>query len=297
MHSFRANDPRPQESLSTWLEMSAPENSELVLRLSIFVGAFIIFAGLEAAFPRRQRAHLRIRRWPGNIGISFIAQLFVRLLVPVSAIAIAAYAATNNSGLLNQIELPRWVEVVAGVLLLDLVIYAQHVVFHAVPILWRCHRMHHSDTDIDTSTAIRFHPLEIVMSAFLKLAAVYLLGVSAFAVLLFEILLNASAMFNHSNLRIPVAIDQVLRLFIVTPDMHRVHHSVIPKETNSNFGFNFPWWDRLFRTYQAQPVDGHTEMRIGLEEFRDARELRLDRLLTQPFRNSRDWHSRTSDKS
>jgi sterol desaturase/sphingolipid hydroxylase (fatty acid hydroxylase superfamily) len=174
--------------------------------------------------------------------------------------------------------------VVASVILLDLAIYFQHVLFHAVPLLWRLHRMHHADLDVDVSTGLRFHPFEILLSMVIKFAVVVALGAPATAVLLFEILLNATSMFNHSNIRFPVGFDRLLRWFVVTPDMHRVHHSIVSRETNSNFGFNLPWWDRLFGTYRAQPAAGHEAMTLGIEQFRDPRELGLDRMLLQPFR-------------
>jgi sterol desaturase/sphingolipid hydroxylase (fatty acid hydroxylase superfamily) len=176
--------------------------------------------------------------------------------------------------------------VIATVVVLDLFIYLQHVMFHAVPALWRLHRMHHADLDFDVTTGARFHPIEIVLSMLIKLAAVVVLGAPPVAVLIFEVVLNATAMFNHGNLRLPLAVDRVLRLFVVTPDMHRVHHSIVPAETNSNFGFNLPWWDRLLGTYRAQPAAGHVVMTIGLDDFREASDQRLDRMLIQPFRGS-----------
>jgi sterol desaturase/sphingolipid hydroxylase (fatty acid hydroxylase superfamily) len=184
----------------------------------------------------------------------------------------------------NVVPVPAWIAVGVSVILLDLAIYFQHVLFHAVPLLWRLHRMHHADLDIDVSTGLRFHPIEILLSMVIKLAVVIALGAPAVAVLIFEILLNATSMFNHSNVRMSEGFDRVLRWFVVTPDMHRVHHSVLARETNSNFGFNLPWWDRLFGTYRAQPAAGHEVMTIGIEQFRDPRELGLDRMLLQPFR-------------
>jgi sterol desaturase/sphingolipid hydroxylase (fatty acid hydroxylase superfamily) len=175
--------------------------------------------------------------------------------------------------------------VVLSVVILDLAIYLQHVLFHAVPALWRLHRMHHADLEFDVSTGLRFHPVEILLSTVIKLAVVAALGAPALAVVIFEVLLNATSMFNHSNVRVPLGIDRMLRWLVVTPDMHRVHHSITPRETNSNFGFNLPWWDRLFGTYRAQPQAGHEAMTIGIEQFRDVRELRLDRMLLQPFRD------------
>ena len=199
-------------------------------------------------------------------------------------VVIAGPTNAGKSSLLNALALPAWLSVVLAVVLLDLAIYLQPVMFHAVPALWRLHRMHHADLDFDVTTGARFHPIEILLSMALKLGVVAALGAPALAVLVFEVLLNATAMFNHANARLPEGLDRVLRWIVVTPDMHRVHHSVVPRETNSNFGFNLPWWDRLLGTYHAQPAAGHTAMTIGLEQFRDPRDLWLDRLLAQPFR-------------
>ena len=210
--------------------------------------------------------------------------LLVRILFPTAAVGVALVAEAHGLGLFNVLPLPAWIGVVASVILLDLAIYFQHVLFHAVPVLWRLHRMHHADLDIDVSTGLRFHPIEILLSMVIKLAVVIALGAPAIAVLIFEVLLNATSMFNHSNVHIPERLDGVVRWFVVTPDMHRVHHSIVARETNSNFGFNLPWWDRLFGTYRAQPAAGHEAMKIGIEQFRDPRELRLDRMLLQPFR-------------
>jgi sterol desaturase/sphingolipid hydroxylase (fatty acid hydroxylase superfamily) len=208
----------------------------------------------------------------------------VRLSFPVGAVALALLCEQRGWGLLNSVELPRWAAIVLAVLALDLAIYLQHVLFHAVPALWRLHRMHHADLDLDVTTGTRFHPIEILASMVVKLAVVTALGAPAEAVLAFEILLNATSMFNHGNIRMPAPCDRMLRWIVVTPDMHRVHHSIVPQETNSNFGFNMPWWDRLFGTYRAQPTAGHEAMTIGIEQFRVTREQWLDRMLTQPFR-------------
>lgn len=207
------------------------------------------------------------------------------MLLPASAIALAIHAENSGWGLFGAVDFPSWVEVIAAVLILDLVIYVQHVVYHAVPLLWRFHRMHHADTEFDLTTGIRFHPGSVLLSGFIKLAAVLVLGPAPVAVLIFEILLNATSLFNHSNLRLPDSLDRVLRLLVVTPDMHRVHHSSDADETDRNFGFNFPWWDRVFRTYRAQPALGHVRMVIGLTQFREPRERLLGRMLTQPFRS------------
>jgi sterol desaturase/sphingolipid hydroxylase (fatty acid hydroxylase superfamily) len=257
---------------------------EPTIRLGFFLGVFAVMAALEALLPRRGRSLSRWARWPSNLGIVAVNTVLLRILFPTAAVGLALLGEARGWGLLNTLALPDWLSLALAVLLLDLVIYLQHVMFHAVPALWRLHRMHHADLDLDVTTGARFHPIEILLSMGLKLAAVAALGAPALAVLVFEVLLNATAMFNHANLKIPVALDRVLRWVIVTPDMHRVHHSVVPRETNSNFGFNLPWWDRLLGTYRAQPAAGHEAMTIGLEAFRAPRDLRLDRMLVQPFR-------------
>ncbi len=207
----------------------------------------------------------------------------LRAVFPLTAVGIALFAEGHRWGLLNSLPVPRWIAILTSLLLLDLAIYLQHVMFHAVPALWRIHRMHHADLDFDVTTGVRFHPFEIVISMAFKFAVVVALGTPAAAVLAFEVLLNATSMFNHGNLGIPVGADRMLRRFVVTPDMHRVHHSIVVDETNSNFGFNLPWWDRLLGTYRDQPRAGHERMTIGIEQFREPRELRLERMLVQPF--------------
>jgi sterol desaturase/sphingolipid hydroxylase (fatty acid hydroxylase superfamily) len=268
-------------------------STETVLRLSCFIAALLCLAALETLLPRRPRRLPRRSRWPANLGVSVVNQLCLRLLLPASAIALATTGAQNQWGFLNRLTLPGWLELVLAVLLLDLVIYLQHRLYHRVPLLWRFHRMHHADTEFDVSTGIRFHPLSIVLSGFIKLGAVLLIGPSAAAVLVFEVLLNATSLFNHSNLRLPHQFDRVLRLFIVTPDMHRVHHSSDPRETDRNFGFNFPWWDRLLQTYRDQPALGHEHMEVGLENFRESAERGLGAMLTQPFRGGAGPRART----
>jgi sterol desaturase/sphingolipid hydroxylase (fatty acid hydroxylase superfamily) len=232
------------------------------------------------------RRFSRWRRWPSNFGIVVLNTVVVKLLFVATAVGMAEYAREHGWGLFNAVEVPAALAVIATVVALDLIIYLQHVMVHAVPALWRLHRMHHADLDFDVTTGARFHPIEIVLSMVIKLAAVVVLGAPPVAVVIFEVILNATAMFNHGNLRLPEAVDRVLRLFVVTPDMHRVHHSAIPAETNSNFGFNLPWWDRLLGTYRAQPAAGHEDMIIGIEQFREPGDLRLDRMLIQPFRGS-----------
>lgn len=258
--------------------------NERLLRLGIFAGILILMGLFELLVPRRTQNRLRAERWPSNLGIVVLDTLFVRLLFPITAVGAAFFAETHGIGLLHWFTLAPALAVLISVLLLDLTIYLQHVMFHHVPWLWRLHRMHHADTEFDVTTGLRFHPLEIGISMLIKLAAVILLGAPAVAVIIFEILLNATAMFNHSNIRLPDWLDKALRLLLVTPDMHRVHHSVIRAETDSNFGFNLPWWDRLFGTYRARPEAGQMQMRFGLESFRAPEEQRLDRMLTQPFR-------------
>jgi sterol desaturase/sphingolipid hydroxylase (fatty acid hydroxylase superfamily) len=260
--------------------------SEVTIRVGAALGIFAAMALWELLAPRRAWSVGRAPRWPGNLGILLLDAALVRLLFPVAAVGVAAIAAQRGWGLLNITPWPPVLEGLLGFLALDLAIYAQHVAFHKVPLLWRLHRMHHADLDIDVTTGLRFHPIEIVLSMLFKMAVVVLVGVPAFGVIAFEVVLNATSMFNHSNAAMPRWLDRVVRLLMVTPDMHRVHHSVLRRETDSNFGFNLPWWDRLFDTYRAEPEAGHQGMTIGLPIFRNSGELRLDRLITQPFRDS-----------
>jgi sterol desaturase/sphingolipid hydroxylase (fatty acid hydroxylase superfamily) len=265
--------------------MPMEANSELTLRVGAALAAFSALALWELLAPRRVLSVGRARRWPSNLGILRIDAVLVRLLIPTTAVGVAVIASQNGWGLLNITPWPAWLEGLAGFLMLDLAIYAQHVVFHKVPMLWRLHRMHHADLDIDVSTGLRFHPIEIVLSMLIKIAVVVVVGVPAVAVIAFEVVLNATSMFNHSNAAMPLWLDRIVRLLVVTPDMHRVHHSIRRHETDSNFGFNLPWWDRLFGTYRPLPEAGHDHMTIGLPIFRGPAELRLDRLITQPFRD------------
>jgi sterol desaturase/sphingolipid hydroxylase (fatty acid hydroxylase superfamily) len=258
--------------------------NEPVIRLAAFGGVFMLMAALELIVPRRRQEIRRAWRWPSNLGVVIVDTLLLRIAFPTTAVGLALVAEARGFGLLNVIRLPDWLALLAAVLVLDLAIYLQHVLFHAVPALWRLHRMHHADLEFDVTTGLRFHPIEIALSMLIKFAVVAAIGAPALSVLIFEVLLNATSMFNHANMRIPPWIDRALRWLVVTPDMHRVHHSIVARETNSNFGFNLPWWDRLFGTYKAQPAAGHEEMTIGIEQFRDPRELRLDRMLAQPFR-------------
>jgi sterol desaturase/sphingolipid hydroxylase (fatty acid hydroxylase superfamily) len=258
---------------------------EPIIRAGFFFGVLTLMMALEALFPRRVRTQSRTRRWPANIAIVVLDSLLVRALFPTAAVGIGALAWERGWGLLPALDVPLVWSILVSVLVLDFAIYAQHVVFHKVPVLWRLHRMHHADIDIDVTTGARFHPVEILLSMVIKIAVVVALGAPAVGVLVFEVLLNATAMFNHGNLRLPLPVDRLLRLFVVTPDMHRVHHSAIRRETDSNYGFNLPWWDRLCGTYRDQPEKGHDGMIIGLEYFRDPAEQRLDRLILQPMRN------------
>ena len=261
--------------------------AEPLIRLGVFATVLTVLIAGELLAPRRQFTVRRSRRWPGNVGVVVISTVLTRILFPTAAVGLALVAEANGWGLLNLVAAPDWLAILVAIVLLDLIIYAQHRLFHAVPILWRLHRMHHADLEIDVTTGFRFHPGEIVLSMVIKLGAVAVLGAPALGVMIFEILLNATSLFNHSNIRLSVAVDERLRRILVTPDMHRVHHSIVARETNSNFGFNLPWWDRLFGTYRAQPAAGHEAMTIGLTLFRDPSELRLDRILMQPLRRER----------
>lgn len=256
---------------------------EPAIRLGAFAGIFAAMALWEVLAPRRAQAIGRLQRWPGNLSIVVLYSVLVRLVFPIAAVGVALYADTQHWGLLNALHTPAWLAFIASVLLLDLAIYLQHVLLHAVPGLWRLHRMHHTDLEFDLTTGVRFHPVEILLSMVFKLGVIAALGAPAVAVLIFEVVLNATSLFNHGNVRLLQRLDGALRWVLVTPDMHRVHHSWYPNETNSNFGFNLSWWDRLFGTYRAQPRDGHLGMTIGINQFREPRELRLDRMLWQPF--------------
>jgi sterol desaturase/sphingolipid hydroxylase (fatty acid hydroxylase superfamily) len=264
---------------------------EIIVRVG---GSALVFTALvlwEWLAPRRKLSVGRRPRWPGNLGVLAIDIVAVRLLAPAALVGVALIAGSRGWGLFNLAGLPLWAAAVIGIVALDLVIYSQHVVLHHVPLLWRLHRMHHADLDIDVTTGVRFHPLEILLSLAIKVAAVLALGVPAVAVLIFEVLLNATSMFNHSNVALPPRLEPMARWIIVTPQMHQVHHSIVRRETNSNFGFNLPWWDRLFGTYRDRPAAGEDGMTVGLGEFRDLQELHFTRLLTQPFRN--DGHHET----
>ena len=258
-------------------------HSEAWTRLSFFAGVFLAMALWEVLAPLRPSSTSKAKRWSINLAIVGINTILLRVLFPTAAVGVAWLAVRRDWGLLNDVELPYWLSFVGSVVALDLVVYLQHVLFHAVPALWRLHMVHHADLDFDVTTGNRFHPIEILLSMLVKTAAVVVLGPPVAAVLAFEVLLNATSMFNHGNVRIPPALDRALRFLVVTPDMHRVHHSVVPIETNSNFGFNLPWWDRLLGTYRAQPRAGHLGMTIGVRQFRDPERLTLVRLLALPI--------------
>jgi len=256
---------------------------EPAIRLVVFILVFSVMASWELWAPRRALTISKKLRWFNNLSIIFFNIVLVRLVLPVLALDMAIQARQHEWGLLNNADLPHWLDIVITIIVLDITLYLQHVIFHAVPILWRLHMVHHADLDFDFTTGLRFHPIEIILSAVLKVAVVLIIGAPAVAVLIFELLLNSLAMFNHGNVRIPLRIDRLLRFWVVTPDMHRVHHSVIIRETNSNFGFNLSLWDRLCGTYRDQPVKGHNGMVIGLSQFRSAQKLNLSRLLILPF--------------
>ncbi|WP_424928045.1 sterol desaturase family protein [Amaricoccus tamworthensis] len=261
--------------------------NEAVIRLGVFLGLFVILASVETFAPRRPRKQTRARRWFTNWGIVILDSLTLRLMafaLPLLAVGAALDASARGWGLFNALDWPQAVEVLICVLALDLAIWAQHLATHKIPLLWRLHQVHHADVDIDVTSAIRFHPIEIALSMLLKIGLVYLLGASALAVILFEIMLNGMAMFNHSNIKLPDRVDRVLRQVVVTPDMHRVHHSVHRDEHDSNYGFSLSIWDRMFRTYIPQPREGHEGMKTGLR-WQDDRPGRLGWSLMLPFRS------------
>lgn len=260
---------------------------EQSIRLGVFIGVLLLVALGEIISPRRPLMVSKLQRWRINLSIIVIDTLLIRLFFPILPLSLAQSAEERGWGFFNLYSAPGWLAFAVTIVVMDLVIYLQHRTFHNVPLLWRLHRMHHTDLDLDVTSGNRFHPLEIFISLLIKMAVVLLLGAPVAAVLAFEIILNACALFNHGNLKLHGALDSLLRLIIVTPDMHRVHHSVIVRETNSNYGFNVPWWDRLFGTYRAQPEKGHLDMTIGLKEYRDPLQLTLVRLLFQPFTSPR----------
>lgn len=255
-----------------------------MIRLSFFISTLILCAVWEWTVPRKTLTQSKSYRWLNNLGLIGFNSITLALLMPFLAIEAAVAAEATEFGLFNVVTVPWWFELIIAVILLDLAIYLQHLIFHRVPVLWRLHRMHHSDQDIDVTTGARFHPIEIVLSVLIKIGVIYLLGASPLAVLIFEIVLNVSAMFNHSNAKLSLKADAWMRKVIVTPDVHRVHHSIIVRETHSNFGFFLSIWDRWFGTYIRQPKEGHNDVVIGIPAFRRTDEQRLDKMLTQPFR-------------
>jgi len=257
-------------------------DNEVVIRLSCFLGVFMIMAIWELLTPCRVLTTSKSRRWIYNLSLVALNSVLLRIIFPAAAVGMTLITTERQWGLLNNTELPPWFDIILAIIMLDFIIYLQHVMFHAIPTLWRLHMVHHTDLDIDVTTGNRFHPVEILLSMLIKIVAITVIGPPVVAVIVFEMVLNATSMFNHSNVRLPGQIDRILRLFIVTPDMHRVHHSVIKQETNSNYGFSLPWWDRLFGTYRDQPSAGHIAMTIGLSQFRNPDQLTLSRLLILP---------------
>lgn len=258
--------------------------NEVMIRLGSFIGIFILMAVWEIVAPRRRLSVSKVLRWSNNLVLVVINSIILRLLFPMAAVGIAVFAEHRGWGLLNYYELPITVSVILAVIMMDGMIYLQHVMMHAIPALWRLHRVHHADPDFDVTTGARFHPIEIILSMLIKFAVIIVIGAPMVAVIFFEVILNATAMFNHSNVRLNPTIDRFLRLILVTPDMHRVHHSVEADETNSNFGFNLPWWDRLLGTYRAQPRAGHENMTIGIHQYNQPEQVSwLHKMLLLPF--------------
>lgn len=258
--------------------------TEQGVRLAIFLGVLALMMAAEFLWPRRTQAVSRLKRWPHNLTLVALDIVLVRLVFPVSLAGFCLIAAQNGWGIFNALDAPFWLTFSLSLLALDVLIYSQHIVLHKIPILWRLHRVHHTDTEFDVTTALRFHPIEILLSMLVKFTAAAILGAPPEAALAFEIILNAAAMFNHGNVKIPEKLDQWLRHIIVTPDMHRVHHSTVRAEIDSNYGFSISLWDRIFDTYCAQPRKGHEAMTIGLDIFRKEEDMRLGKLLLQPFK-------------
>ena len=276
--------PNPDQAVSQMEWTDWAQGQEAALRIGCFIGVLMLMACWEVFAPRRPPTASRFIRWRSNIGIVLLDAVLLRLLVPATAAGAALFTAQRDWGLFNQLTVPEPLAIILSVVILDLVIYWQHVSFHAIPLFWRLHRVHHADPDFDVTTGVRFHPLEIILSMGIKLLAILMLGPPVIAVILFEIILNASSMFNHGNVRLPAAADRLLRLLLVTPDMHRVHHSSRMSETNSNYGFCLSWWDRIFRSYCAQPADGHLNMTIGLDNITEpSQTIELTGMLLLPF--------------
>lgn len=259
--------------------------SDSSIRLTIFIGILLVLIATEFALPRRERVQSRTQRWITNGGISVLNTVMLALMnfaLPLLAVGAAIDASLNGWGLFNMFIIPHWIEIILAILILDFIIWAQHLITHKVPILWRLHRVHHADRDMDVTTAIRFHPVEIALSMVLKIGAIYLLGPAVIAVIIFEVMLNGMAMFNHANIKLPLGLDRVLRRLIVTPDMHRVHHSVHRAEHDTNYGFSLSIWDQIFGTYKAQPDAGHDDMTVGLQ-WQDDRPAQIGWALWLPF--------------
>jgi len=278
-------------------------HNEVFIRLSFFFGMFAVMATWEFFAPRRRLTVSRLVRWVNNLGLVFLNSVLLRLLFPAAAVGMAAFAHQHGWGVFNYYTVSPLIAVVVSVVAMDFIIYLQHVMVHAVPVLWRLHRVHHADLDYDVTTGARFHPIEIILSMLIKIATIAVLGPPVVAVVIFEVLLNAMAMFNHANIGLPATIDKFLRFFVVTPDMHRVHHSIEDDETNSNFGFNLSWWDRLLGTYREQPRAGQQGMTIGIRHFRTVKQAAwVSGMLAMPFIgrlsgyviNRREW--RDSEK-
>ena len=272
--------------------------NEVTIRLGFFFGIFAVMAVWEVLAPKRALTVSKAVRWANNLGLVFFNSFILRLLFPAAAVGMAVFAGEQGWGLLNYYPVPATVAIVVSVIAMDFVIYLQHVMVHAVPALWRLHRVHHADLDYDVTTGARFHTFEIILSMLIKFATIIVLGPPVVAVVIFEVVLNATAMFNHGNVSLPKGLDRVLRWFVVTPDMHRVHHSVEDDEANSNFGFSLPWWDRLFGTYRDQPRAGHEGMTIGIHTYRAMKQVSwLPGMLALPFMgkvtgyaiNRREW--------
>ncbi len=253
------------------------------MRVRFFASIFFVMALIEKIAPRRILLKSKFKRWISNLGMQIIDVVVLRLIFPIFPVGLAVLCEQRGWGLLNYFHIIQPVALIIGILALDFIIYLQHRMFHITPLFWRVHKVHHTDQDIDVTTALRFHPLEIILSLLIKFAAVAAIGAPPLSVLIFEVLLNGASMFNHGNVGIPLSLDRIIRMVLVTPDMHRVHHSVIARETNSNYGFSFSWWDRIFGTYKAQPQEGHEKMKIGLNGYHDDRSLQLSALLTMPF--------------
>ncbi|MFK7840656.1 MAG: sterol desaturase family protein [Sphingorhabdus sp.] len=276
------------------LSFMTADLAQFGLLLSVLL--FLLLAALEALFPRRKRSLPRLGRWRTNILIILLDSLAVRLMGPIAAIGAATYATTHHIGLFNWLDWPLWLEFILSLILLDLAIYGQHIATHKIPLLWALHKVHHADRDFDVTTAIRFHPVEIILSMLFKSVLALLLGPSILAVFIFALILNLCAMFNHSNVQLPSRLDGILRLILVTPDMHRVHHSTVVKETNSNFGFSIALWDRIFGTYVAQPGAGHDAMTIGLAEYQTTAPAKFWWSLKIPFGDPDQISEKPSDK-